>query len=267
MLCLVGFTGAQDTEAKGRAPWVGKTLSGKKCNGGQPTRGPYDYLNRPANSGTLRLIEEHHFDAGVESLRKGITTTAMGDINFVLLAFPNHHRALQSAMNFSLRHKKWPQDSKGLPAECYLQRAMQYSPRDAVPYKLYGYYMHRKGRLTTALKANEQAMNLLPKDVMLQYNTALILVDLKRYKKAVELAKPLYEAGLTLPGLKNKLVRAGVWEHSAEEVEAYRKILQAKAAASDSDTPPSDPNTPPAGNTAEAQADVEPDSTAEDSAD
>lgn len=229
--------------AKSAAPWVGKTLDGKKCAGGRPTSGPYDYLNMPANAGMLRVVEENHFNRNVETLVKGMSTTPMGDIDFTLLAFPNHHRALQSAMNFGIRHKRWPANSKGQPAECYLQRAMKFSPRDPVPFKLYGYYMHRKGRLETALKANQKAMSMQPADVMLQYNTALILVDLKRFDEAYALAKPLYEAGLTLPGLRNKLARAGVWEYSPEEKAAYVKALEAQA-AKNAGASTADPNAP-----------------------
>lgn len=244
IVAAYGFLAPEIAVAKPSAPWVGKTLNGKKCAGGQPTSGPYDYLNMPTNAGMLRVVEENHFNRNVEMLVKGMSTTPMGDIDFTLLAFPNHHRALQSAMNFSLRFKTWPRDSKGQPAECYLQRAINYRPRDPIPYKLYGYYLQRKGKLQAALKANEQAMNMLPADVMLQYNTALILVDLKRYDRALKLAKPLYDAGLTLPGLKNKLARAGVWEHSPEEIAAYRKHLEEKAAQQNATAPPADPNEP-----------------------
>ncbi len=267
LLALAGAVTAQDAQAQARAPWVGTTLSGKSCEGRQPTSGPYDYLDRAAHAGMLRVVEENHFDKGVESLTKGMSTSVMGDIHFVLQAFPNHHRALRSAMNFTLGFDQWPQDSQGLPVECYLQRAINFSPRDATLYKLFGYYMHRRGKLEIALKANEQAMNLLPGDVMLQYNTALILVDLERYDEALKLAKPLYNAGLTIPGLKNKLVRAGAWEHSPEEIAAYKKFLLEKAAENAADAAASDPNSPPPEATAAGSSSAGTDAPAADSAD
>ncbi|MEZ5567642.1 MAG: hypothetical protein R3E54_04750 [Halioglobus sp.] len=252
IIAIYGVLAPAVVLAKPAAPWVGKTLSGKQCAGGQPTTGPFDYLNMPANAGMLRVVEENHFNRNVETLAKGMSSTPMGDIDFTLLAFPNHHRALQSAMNFSMQRKQWPADSKGHPAECYLQRAINFSPRDPVPVKLYGYYMHRKGKLEVALQANQRALTMQPADVMLRYNTALILVDLKRYDEALALAQPLYKAGLTLPGLKNKLVKAGVWEYSPEQVAAYIKALEAQAAKKAA-AAAADPNAPGTQNPATEQ--------------
>jgi tetratricopeptide (TPR) repeat protein len=199
------------------APWVGKRLDGKPCKGGSPDGGKiYDYLYRQNFAPTLSLVEENHFTRGVENLSKGKSSTPMGDIDFVLRIFPNHHRALRSAVEFSLKHKRYPASEHGLPAECYLSRAMKFSPSDPVPPSLLGYYMHRKGKLKQALKANEVAMRLSPSDVMTRYNTGLLLVELKRYDEARAIAEPLYDAGLDLPGLKNKLIRAGAWEQPAE---------------------------------------------------
>jgi len=230
---------APSSEAAAKAPWVGKRLDGKVCAGGQPTSGPFDYLFRSKHEGSLRVVEEHHFDKGVETLTKGLSTTPMGDIDFVLKAFPNHHRALQSAMTYSLRHKKWPAGVKELPVECYLQRAAKYSPRDAVVHRLLGYYMHKRGNLDMALKHNKRALDLQPFDIMTQYNTGLILADLERYKQAKQYAQPLYDAGLTLPGLKNKLIAAGHWKKeeptNPETDVAENKTATAANTSSDSD--------------------------------
>lgn len=219
-------------------PWVGKTLYGVECEGRYVAAGKdiIDYRNRAQDPGKLAMVEDTHFTERVESLTGGETRSSpMGDIDFTLRVYPNHHRALNSAMRFSLQHKRHPENEKGLPAECYLQRAIKFSPTDGVVYKLYGYYLQRKGRPQQALQAYRQALKLLPTDVMVHYNTGLILVELKRYDEALEMARPLYEAGLSLPGLKRKLVEAGVWKHSPEEIAAYRKYIQDKAAATGTD--------------------------------
>jgi len=232
VVCLMTVV-AMSVSAQGKAPWVGKTLNGQPCRGGQLPTGPFDYLQRDRSAEVaevLHLAERDHFDKGVETLTKGMSTTPLGDIDYVLKVFPNHHRALNSAMQFSLRRKKHPAEAKGLPAECYLQRAIKFSPDDGVPYRLYGYYLHRKNRYAEALKVNEQALRFYPKDVMLNYNTGLILVELKKYDRAMELARPLYDAGLTLPGLKDKLIAARKWEYSEEEKAAFKAQLEATTA-------------------------------------
>ena len=110
--------------------------------------------------------------------------------------------------------------------ECYLQRAMEFSPRDPLPPRLLGHYMYQRGRVKLALEANMRALQLTPGDAMLQYNTALMLVKVQRHEEAYQMARPLYDAGLTVPGLRQKLIRAGAWEFTEEEkeqVRAYRK--------------------------------------------
>lgn len=229
---LVGLLTASIAHARQDrpAPWVGKRLDGGPCKGGYPTDGPYDYLNK-SHQTLYNMIEEFHFTESVAKLIRGSSSTPMGDIDFVLRAIPNHHPALNSATTFSLRHKRYPPGEKGLPAECYLQRAINFAPRDPFPAKLYGYYLHEKKHYKQALEANLVTMKLLPNDAMLRYNTGLLLVQLKRYKKAMEMARPLYDAGLDLPGLKNKLIRAGAWEFTEEEKAQYRKYLEARNSA------------------------------------
>tara|TARA_B100001540_G_scaffold127994_1_gene114124 strand:+ start:66 stop:1004 length:939 start_codon:yes stop_codon:yes gene_type:complete len=231
---LVGLLTLSSAQARQDrpAPWVGKRLDGGPCKGGFPTDGPYDYLNK-SHQTLYNMIEEFHFTESVAKLIRGSSSTPMGDIDFVLRAIPNHHPALNSATTFSLRHKRYPPGEKGLPAECYLQRAINFAPRDPFPAKLYGYYLHEKKRYKLALQANLEAMKLLPNDAMLRYNTGLLLVEVKQYKKAMEMARPLYDAGLDLPGLKNKLIRAGAWEFTEEEKAQYRKYLEARQSQSE----------------------------------
>lgn len=225
------------------APWVGKQLDGKKCANPRPSPGggPFDYLQRHTMMGKLNMIETAHFPPEVEQGIAGKTGRMMDDLDFVLRSFPNHHRALNTSVQYSMRFKKWPADEHGVPAECYLQRAMNYNPRDGVPYRLYGYYMHKKGRFPEALEANLKALQLYPNDAMLHYNTALLLVKMKRYDEAMTMARTLYDAGLTLPGLKNKLVAAGKWKPSAEELQKIKAYLDAQAELEAAKADPSEP--------------------------
>jgi hypothetical protein len=232
------------------APWAGNHLSGQKCKNPRmaPGGGPFDF-REPRWAGKLNLVEVAHFSEDVENLRRGKTGSLMADLDFVLRAFPNHHRALTSVVNYHLKVRRWNNSMDGQPAECYLQRAMAFRPDDPVLYRMYGYYMHESNRPNLALNANLVALKYWPDDVMLHYNTGLLLFKAKRYEDAEALARPLYNSGLDLPGLKNKL-RAKGYLRTPEELAAKKakqdalqeKIRKMKEAAN----APFDPNNPSA---------------------
>jgi hypothetical protein len=216
LLFLGGFSlSALAWEGHHRAPWVGTTLAGEKCDGGQVPFGPFDYLQRAMFPGQLEVVEENHFTPNVESLASGNTTTAMGDIHYTLQTWPNHHRALNSAFRFRLKHREqWKQKAnlQSFPAECYLQRAMKFSPGDPVAYLLYGMLMHQMQQYDKALKAYQTAVKLQPDDLITQYNMGLTLFAMKKYPAARQVAKNVYAKGFPLPGLKRKLAAAGQWD-------------------------------------------------------
>jgi|GEM_PF-289726 len=198
------------------SPWVGTTLEGNECKGILVSFGPYDYLQRDSLQGELQIVEENHFNAEVESLERGLSTTAIGDIHYTLSAWPNHHRALNSALKYRLQHMgDWPADSKTPPTECYLQRAINFSPNDARPYIMYGLLMHKAKHYDTALSAYQTATRLLPDDIITQYNMGLTLVELKKFEEAQAVAEKVYAAGFPLPGLKKKLIAAGHWKNTS----------------------------------------------------
>lgn len=233
--------------AKKREPWVGETFSGKKCEGRHGPSGTHDYLHRghPSLVGLLETVENAHFTEGVESLTEGATTEPMGDINWVLMTFPNHHRALYSAMQFRLRHKRWPQKSKGLPAECYYQRAIKFSPTDLTVYSQYAFLQNKFRKYEGAVKTYEAADRLFPGDALINYNMALNLVKLKRFKQARKIAEKVYPTGFPLQGLKNMLRRAGHWEDETSPETLEDKAAKLQASMEEDSSNETGPNTPP----------------------
>lgn len=208
--------------AADKAPWVGKTLDGQECVGKSMGFGPYDYLRRAQLSTELDVVENAHFTPNVERLEGGNTSTAINDIAYTITAWPNHHRALHSAMRYRMMFWKWPKDAKVPPAECQLQRAIEFSPQDPVPYMLYGLLLHKAQKYDEALASFRGALRLRPGDALTQYNMGLTLVELKQYEEAVRMAKAAYAAGIPLPGLKNKLVAAGQWQTDAKPASASK---------------------------------------------
>lgn len=203
-----------------QAPWVGTTLKGAPCNGLGQGFGPYDYQDRNRLTDQLRLVEGAHFDMYVESLT-GSAKSGVGnplpDLDYTLRAFPNHHRALNTLINYELRSTK-PFTSKRLSAaECYLQRAVNFSPNDATAHMLYAIFLHRGLHYTDAMEHYEKAKKLSPNNPQVLYNYSLLLMDLKRYDEARSQAVSLYAQGFPLQGLKKRLKAVGHWDKQASK--------------------------------------------------
>lgn len=211
-LALVLSTVAVPASAqRAPAPWVGEALDGTTCTGGNPTLafGPYDYRT---HKDRLPVVENRHFTPRVEQLIQGETTTdPMGDASYTLIRFPNHHRALYSAVRYSLGESDFDAFDK-YRAECFLQRAIYYAPTDSVPYLLYGLYLHRLDLLDQSLEKYQAAEKLAPNDANMQYNMGLVYFDIGNFEQSRRYAKEAYNHGIEFPGLRRKLEEAGHWE-------------------------------------------------------
>ncbi|MFA5495318.1 MAG: tetratricopeptide repeat protein [Porticoccaceae bacterium] len=190
---------------------MGSSLDGMNCSGGSAGNfGPFDYRS---DKDKLPVVENRHFTPEIEQLQRGQTTAnPMGDVQYTLVKFPNHHRALYSAVRYSLTATSSGERRKYPPAECFLQRAIAFSPDDSVPHMLYGLYLHRKGKLERSLDSYRVAEKLAPNDANLLYNLGLVLFDTGQYAESSRYAHRAYDYGITLPGLKRKLQQAGHWK-------------------------------------------------------
>jgi len=221
-----------------KAPWVGETLDGEKCTGNNIGFGPHDYLRRAQLPDELQVVENRHFTPEIERLEASVSSSAINDIAYTVMAWPNHHRALHSAMKYRMILWEWPDDARVPPAECQLQRAIEFSPGDPVPYMMYGTLLHKAKQHEKALLSYRAALKLRPDDILTQYNMGLTLVELQQYEEAVKMAKAAYAAGMPLPGLKNKLIAAGQWGDtpsaaSSEKKEPKVKVTSAITRAED----------------------------------
>jgi len=194
------------------APWIGTSLNDTACRGGRANYGPYDYTNPEAFNEKLPIVNAVHFTPWVESLKGGNTAaTPLPDINYTLLQFPNHHRALFALIRYYLKLEPWKPGHHqwDTPPECYLQRAIAFSPKDAAVHTLYGVYLHRRSHLQQAVEQYREALALAPDSAEAHYNLGLALLDLKRYKEAQAAARKAYALGYPLPGLRERLTAAG----------------------------------------------------------
>jgi Flp pilus assembly protein TadD len=96
-------------------------------------------------------------------------------------------------------------------AETYFERAMRFAPDDGTVRLVYGIHLHKLGKLDQALELYEEAEKLQPNSAEVHYNLGLLYVAKENYRLAKIHAQRAYQLGHPLPGLRNKLVAAGVW--------------------------------------------------------
>ncbi|MFA9460972.1 tetratricopeptide repeat protein [Thiohalorhabdus methylotrophus] len=200
------------------APYVGQALDGRPCSSFQGTTqgyGPYDYRKYRSKDRKLKIVEGHHFTTEVKRLKDGESSeTPVGDLNYTLMAFPNHHRALYAMIQLHTggAREKWSsfkQFSARPTPECFLQRAAAFTPEDADVYLLYGIYLHRLEKPRKAIEKYRKALEIRPKFSEAWYNLGLAYLDVGKPKEARKAAHKAYERGYPLPGLRKKLAEAG----------------------------------------------------------
>ncbi len=174
--------------------------------------GPFDYRDPAAKKNWLGNVEGNHFNKDVEQLIGGIasTTGPFNDLAYTLRVFPNHPRALNSMARY-LR-----QGSNAViyktTADLYFEKAIEFVGNDATVFHLYAIHLQKMGKLNESLKNYKLALKFMPADPETIYNMGLLYVKLGQYDKALDNAKQVYQPGFLLPGLKNKLIRLGVWK-------------------------------------------------------
>lgn len=170
--------------------------------------GPFDYTNPQHFKNKLGIVEKGHFPAYVENLERGKAGALVSDLDYVLRAFPNHHRALYSIVRYSFRInvKKTKK-----PMYCYFARAMEFKPEDGMVRMIYGIYYYKQGKWEEALGRFKEAAQLAPDHSETQYNLGLTYLKLKNYDKALEAAKKAHQLGYPMLGLRESLKKLGKW--------------------------------------------------------
>jgi Tfp pilus assembly protein PilF len=167
----------------------------------------------------MPIVESNHFTPEVENHIKGKSGYLEDDLDYTLRAIPNHHKALLSVIRYQLKLNKKLMIKHNLltPVECYLQRAIHFSPNDATSFTLYAYYLKEIGQPQKAADLYQKALTIDPNNAKMQYSYSLLLIELKQYDKALEYAEIAYTHGKPPEGLKNKLIKLGVWKKPADK--------------------------------------------------
>lgn len=171
-----------------------------------------DYRSRDfdaARRWSIADIKHNHYDPAAARMAQGeYSRRVMADIHFLLRGWPNHYPALQLLVQYELAGGK-PYEYP--TAGCYFARAREYVPDDVNVDLAEGYYYWKKHELSLALESYSDALRIDPESAAAHYNLGLVLLDAGQPSKALAEAHAAYAAGYPLPGLRNKLERAGEW--------------------------------------------------------
>ncbi len=194
--------------------------------------GPYDYRT----GANRKVVEDYHFTPKVENLVGGATSiTPGGDLNYTLRVFPNHHRALMSLIRLSEKEKREKPREMEFTVSCWFDRAERFRPDDAMVKALHGIYLTRAGHPKEGAMMLQAALDQAGDSANINYNLGLAFFDMKQYEKSLQSAHKAYALGFPLPGLRDKLKRAGKWRDPPPPAEP--------AAEPSAPTPATDPAT------------------------
>jgi hypothetical protein len=172
--------------------------------------GPVDY--QTVSPFTIAFVEVRHFPRHVETLQRGARSGSVpGDIQYMLITFPNHPRALRAAAELIRRNKGVTPQYMTYGIDCWFDRALAYRPEDPEVRIVYANELFKDGKLAEAREQTLIAESLVKDNPRLRYNLGLLFFDLKDFEKSLANAKVAYTMGFDLPGLRNKLKNAGKW--------------------------------------------------------
>jgi tetratricopeptide (TPR) repeat protein len=171
--------------------------------------GPLDYRITPPDE--IEFVEVRHFPSHVERLQRGEKGTVGGDIAYTLRSFPNHPRALRSAAEWQRRHNGLLPPDMQFTAACWFDRAIAFRPDDAQVRVVLAFELLKSKKSAAAIEQVSKAEQLAKGNPQIHYNVGLLYFELKEYDKSMANARIAYEQGFDLPGLKDKLVKAGKW--------------------------------------------------------
>jgi tetratricopeptide (TPR) repeat protein len=156
----------------------------------------------------LKNVELYHIGPGISRMSTHTYGGALQDFEFILDFFPNHPRGL--ALISELCDLKWK--SPQCDADAWFQKAIDRNPHASQTYLIYGLHLQRQNHLPEAIESYKKSIDLNPVSANAHYDLALAYFDQKQFDLANRHAQISYELGMPLPGLRDKLTRAGKWK-------------------------------------------------------
>ena len=186
--------------------------------------GPWDYADPSSNvptgadpMGHVKRVENVHFTPEMQTLNlKRFSIDRLTDeIHYTLRILPNHPGALMAISRLErMAGGKLPQRTvtpftPKITADCFFDRAIRFRPQDKAVRMIHGMHLQQHGMLKEALAEYEKAQSLGEDSANLSYNLGLLYAELNNWDKAYEYGEKAQRGGFMLPGLRNRLEKAG----------------------------------------------------------
>ena len=182
-----------------------------------------DYYN-PGTSADQQAdwknAHHYHLQPAFDAMKRGDWKSAHENFEFILRVFPNSPQALNGISELCVL--KWR--SPFCDADSWFEQAVAVNPDIATTWVIYGIHLQRERHPLQAIEKLQHALKLRPDDLNAHYNLGLAYFDLKDYDKANEQAQKSYALGAQLPGLRDKLKRAGAWRPETTAMDANREM-------------------------------------------
>jgi tetratricopeptide (TPR) repeat protein len=184
--------------------------------------GNYDYY---ASGGTelLRNVERYHVGPGEQKLRSRQYQYAYGDFTFILHYFPNHPQAL---MLIAQTCDRWKSPHCDL-AETF-EKAIAVNPTAPGTWVVQGIVQSRAKQWPAAIASLKRAVELDPRSLNGHYNLGLAYLETGQFELANQHAQRAYALGAPVPGLRDRLKRAGHWRPADPETATLEAPAGAK---------------------------------------
>ena len=129
-------------------------------------------------------------------------------------------------MELGIRDKTPRPQGVRFTVECYFDRALRFTPDDANVKVLYAIFLKNAGRKArSALQMLSSAAEQAGETANIHYNLGLLYLDVGQFDQALLHAHAAYRLGFTLPGLRDRLKRAGKWrEDTSSDSQVGRAV-------------------------------------------
>lgn len=171
--------------------------------------GPYDFRTE---KGRLKIVDSAHFTPVVEALVGAATGDMNADIDYVLRASPNHHRALVSVMRLASRSKEGQLRGFKWTFACYFDRAVRFAPDDVIVRMLYAQFLGQNKRVDDAVRQLDSAIKLAPENAITQYNVGLVFMEMGQHDRALAQAHLALKMGYPRTELTDSLKKVNRWK-------------------------------------------------------
>jgi tetratricopeptide (TPR) repeat protein len=158
-------------------------------------------------SPAVATVESYHLGPCEKRLAERDYPRTLGECGFILKIFPNHPTALLLTVDACAQWK-----SPKCMLDDIFDSAIAINPKAAQTFVVQGIYRTRSKQYETAIQSFTYALQLQPNLMNAHYNLALTYLETKQFDLANEHAQKAYSLGATLPGLRERLMKAGYWK-------------------------------------------------------